>query len=139
MPTLSLKHDTVSMLKFTRYLGLCFVFIYFFVGGIFHFTATDFFVNIMPPYLPYHREIVYLTGVMEIAGALSILLPAMQRLGGVFLFALTIAVTPANVHMWLNPHLFPEVEPVFLSVRLVLQVLLLAIIWFSTHPPRKPV
>jgi uncharacterized membrane protein len=35
--------------------------------------------------------------------------------------------------MWLNPQLFPDVPEVFLSVRLVIQLLLLALIWWSTR------
>jgi len=35
------------------------VFMWFFCGGIGHFVSSEFFVNIMPPYLPYHLEIVY--------------------------------------------------------------------------------
>ena len=52
------------------------------------------------------------------------------------LFLLTLAVTPANVHMWLHPELFPDVSEAFLSIRLVVQVLLLACIWWSTRTPR---
>ena len=125
------------MFKFARYLGLFVVFAFYMVGGVTHFTATDNFVNIMPPYIPFHLEIVYVTGVMEIAGALGLLLVATRYWAGNFLFVFTIAVTPANVHMWLHPELFPDIDPTFLSIRLVLQVALLAIIWYSTRIPRE--
>jgi hypothetical protein len=36
--------------------------------------------------------------------------------------------------MWLHPELFPDVSEAFLSGRLVVQVLLLALIWWSTRP-----
>lgn len=121
------------MKKIARYVGLFLIFTFFMVGGIGHFTSTDLFVSIMPPYLPLHLEIVYLTGVMEIGAALCLLIGRLRYWTGNFLLAFTVAVTPANVHMWLNPELFPDVEPVLLSIRLVLQVVLLAIIWFSTR------
>ncbi len=89
----------------------------------------------MPPYIPWHRELVYATGVLEIVGALALWLPAWRRAAGLGLIALTLCVTPANVHMWLNPQLFPDVPPVLLSVRLLVQVALLACIWWSTRPP----
>jgi uncharacterized membrane protein len=119
--------------KVARYIGLFIVFTFFLVGGISHFTATDMFVSIMPPYLPLHLETVYLTGVLEIAAALALLFERFRFWTGIFLLIFTLAVTPANIHMWQNPHLFPEIDPTFLSVRLVLQVVLLAIIWFSTQ------
>ena len=34
--------------------------------GIKHFTNVGWFMNIMPPYLPHHKELVYLSGVFEI-------------------------------------------------------------------------
>lgn len=126
------------MTKYARYLGLFIVFTFFMGGGITHFTAPEFFVNIMPPYLPYHLEIVYISGVFEILGALAILHVATRQLAGIGLVLLTLAVTPANVHMWLHPELFPEIEPVLLTIRLVVQVFLLAIIWFSTRVSAPP-
>ena len=92
------------------------VFMWFFGGGVGHFVISDFFVNIMPPYLPYHLEIVYISGVFEILGALGILLYATRQWAGNGLFLLTLAVTPANIHMWMHPELFPEVPEAFLSV-----------------------
>ena len=121
------------MKKVARYIGLFIVFAFFLVGGISHFTSADMFVSIMPPYLPLHLEIVYLTGVMEIAAALALLIERFRFWTGNFLMVFTLAVTPANVHMWQNPDLFPDIDPSFLSIRLVLQVVLLAIIWFSTR------
>ncbi len=124
------------MKNVARYLGLGVVFVWFMFGGITHFTNPDFFFAIMPPYLPWHLEIVYLRGVLEVLFAAMLLLPATRQLAGNLLIALTLAVTPANIHMWLHPELFPEVEPVFLTVRLVIQVLLLALIWWSTRNAR---
>ena len=115
-------------------LGMGFVFIWFMAGGIGHFVATDFFVGIMPPYIPLHREAVYISGLLEILGALGLLIPQYRLWAGRGLFLLTLCVTPANVHMWLNPHLFPDVPPLFLDLRLIVQVLLLACIWWSTRP-----
>ncbi|MFK7913806.1 MAG: hypothetical protein AB8B93_07815 [Pseudomonadales bacterium] len=121
------------MLKVLRYLGLAIVFVWFMFGGITHFTNPDFFVAIMPPYLPWHLEIVYLSGALEVLFAAMLLLPATRQLAGNLLIALTIAVTPANIHMWMHPELFPEVEPPLLTVRLVIQVILLLVIWWSTR------
>ncbi len=118
-------------------LGLAFVFLWFMAGGIAHFTHTGFFMSIMPPYIGYHREIVYVSGVFEILGAIGILLPALRQWAGNGLLLLVLCVSPANIHMWLNPQLFPDVSPVFLSARLVVQVLLLVLIWWCTRMPRR--
>jgi uncharacterized membrane protein len=123
------------MLKVLRWVGLAVVFLWFFAGGISHFTNTEFFLAIMPPWVPFHLAAVYVSGALEILFAVGILLPATRGWCGWLLIALVIAVTPANVHMWLNPELFPDVSETALTVRLVIQVLLLALIWWSTRPP----
>ncbi|MBQ75349.1 MAG: hypothetical protein CMQ20_10065 [Gammaproteobacteria bacterium] len=116
-----------------RYSGLGVVFIWFMGGGIGHFIQTDFFVSIVPPWVPFPLMAVYVSGVFEIFLALAILSPKLRSLAGWGLIALTLAVTPANIHMWLNPGLFPDVTPTMLSIRLVLQVVLLFTIWWSTR------
>ncbi len=124
------------MKKAASYLGLGIAFTWFMFGGIGHFTNPDFFVAIMPPYLPWHLEIVYVSGVLEVLFAGMLLPPSTRQLAGNLLILLTLAVTPANVHMWMNPDLFPEVGPLFLSLRLVVQVILLFVIWWSTRDVR---
>lgn len=114
-------------------LGLAIVFVWFMGGGVTHFTNPAFFVSIMPPYIGYHLELVYISGVFEIMGAIGILIPRLRQWAGNGLILLVICVTPANVHMWMNPELFPDVPELFLSVRLVVQVLLIALIWWSTR------
>jgi len=120
-----------------RKLGLGIVFCWFFFGGIGHFVATDFFTSIVPPYVPSPRTMVYVSGVFEILGALGILIAATRFWAGVGLFLLTICVTPANVHMWMHPEQFEGFSPTMLTLRLVIQVLLLACILWSTQPPKR--
>jgi len=120
-----------------RKLGLGIVFCWFFFGGIGHFVATDFFTSIVPPYVPSPRTVVYVSGVFEILGALGILIAATRFWAGIGLFLLTICVTPANVHMWMHPEQFEGFSPTMLTLRLVIQVLLLACILWSTQPPKR--
>jgi uncharacterized membrane protein len=120
-------------------MGLAFVFLWFMIGGIAHFTKTDFFVAIMPPYIGWHREIVYISGVFEILGALGILVPALRQWAGNGLLLLVVCVSPANIHMWLHPELFPDVPALFLSIRLLMQVALLVLIWWCTRTPARAI
>lgn len=118
-------------------IALAFVFIWFFAGGIGHFVATAFFLKIVPPQLPYQIELVYISGFFELLGAFGLLHLKSRRAAGIGLIALTIAVTPANIYMWLNPQLFPRVPEILLALRLVLQVVLVAMIWWATLPPMQ--
>lgn len=114
-------------------LGLAFVFLWFGLGGIAHFTFTRIEERIVPPYLPWHHAIVLITGVLELLGALGLLFEGTRRAAGFGLFALTIAVTPANVYMLQRPELF-GIPYWILIARLPVQAALLALIlWVSTQ------
>lgn len=126
-------------LSWLRYPALGIVFFWFMLGGIAHFTSTAFFVSIMPPYVPFHRPVVYVTGVLEIVLAIAILIPITRERAGLLLVLLTIAVTPANVHMWLHPERYPGSTETALTLRLLFQVVLVGLIWWSTRrPPARP-
>lgn len=105
-----------------------FVVLWFLIGGIGHFVATDFFVRITPAWVPYPREVVWFSGVLELAGAMGLILPRLRVWAAWGLLLLTLAVSPANVAMALNPEAFPEFPAVLLYLRLLLQLFLLACI-----------
>ena len=117
-----------------RTIGLSIVFLWFFGGGVGHFVFDDFFIRIVPPYIPDAAMAVYVSGVFEILLAIGVLIPTTRRWAGYGLILLTLAVTPATVHMWLHPEQFPEMPYWALSLRLVIQILLLICIWWSTKP-----
>src|SRR4051812_16688715 len=94
-------------------LGVLFV-----LAGVNHFRKPDFYVNIMPPYLPWHLELVYLSGVIEVVLGMLLLIPRCTPLAAWGLIALLIAVFPANVHMALNTSLYPTLSPILLWLRL---------------------
>jgi|TARA_B110000438_G_C15691653_1_gene597041 uncharacterized membrane protein len=120
-----------------KIVGMAFVFLWFMGGGVMHFISPEFFLAIMPPSLPYHEAAVAISGVFEIIGAVGLLFQRTRRMAGIGLFVLTLAVSPANIYMSLNPELFPDVSDLALTLRLVIQVLLLACIWWSTAADTK--
>jgi len=115
-----------------RNIGIGVVFVWFMVGGIGHFTSAEFFLAIMPPWVPAPLAAVYVSGFFEIALAVGILLPQFRAWSGIGLVLLTLAVTPANVYMWQNPEKFPDISESLLLIRLFVQVLLLLLIWWAT-------
>jgi uncharacterized membrane protein len=119
-----------------RRAGIVFVFLWFLIGGIAHFAFTEIEMRIVPPWIPWPRAVVLITGVLELAGAAGLLWQPTRRLAGWGLFALTLAVTPANIQMLLQADQFP-VPYWALVLRLPLQVVLLALIWWSTAPVRS--
>ncbi|MBO9479606.1 DoxX family protein [Shimia sp. R11_0] len=112
------------------------VFLWFMAGGVTHFTAPDFYLHITPPWVPWPLAVIYISGVFEIAGAIGILLAPLRQLAGNGLILLTLAVTPANIYMSMNPELFSEASEAQLTLRLGAQVLLLMCIYWSTRGKR---
>ena len=115
--------------------ALVFIFLWFFLGGIAHFVFTEAEMRIVPPYIPWPRGAVLLSGVAELLGAVGLLWPPTRRAAAWGLFALTLAVTPAHIYMLQQPALFPSVPYWALVLRLPLQVALLALIaWIALRP-----
>lgn len=108
--------------------------------GVLHFTHADLFVAIMPPYLPWHLELVWISGVFEALGGVGLLVPATRRLAGWGLLALLVAVFPANVHMAINEVYLPvdwlEQSRTGLWLRLPFQLVFAAGVWFAMGPVR---
>ena len=106
-------------------------------AGANHFVSTQFYVGIMPPYVPWHVELVYISGVCEIVLGLALLVRRFERLAAWGMIALIVAVTPANLHMALHPELFPQFSVTGLWVRMALQLVLIAWAYWYTRPDQS--
>lgn len=73
--------------------------IFYTIVGIKHFIEPDYFLSIIPPYLPFHLELVYISGFFEILFGLMILFPKYRYYGSIGLILLLIAVFPANIYL----------------------------------------
>ena len=73
--------------------------IFYIIVGIKHFIDPNFFLAIVPPYLPYHLELVYISGVFEVLFGVMILLPKYRYIGSIGLILLLIGVFPANIYL----------------------------------------
>jgi uncharacterized membrane protein len=112
----------------------------FLFTGAAHFYATETFVQSIPDVLPLRREAVYLSGLAEFAGAMGLLIPRFQRLAGMGLALMLLAVFPANINVAvtnLQLPLFPT-DPVAQWVRLVLQPPLIAFVLWASQPAPVP-
>ena len=101
----------------------------FVLTGALHFAKPEPFMKIMPRWLPAHRELVYASGVAEIAGGVGMMHPRTRRWASRWLIATLIGVFPANVNMALHPERFAQSTPggaATLIARLPLQLVLIA-------------
>ena len=103
-------------------------------AGRAHFTSTDFYLKIMPPYLPWHLELVYLSGAIEIALGVGLLIPATRVAAAWGVIALLIAVFPANVYHLTSGGAGTGFPRWALWARLPFQAVLIAWAYWHTRP-----
>src|SRR5262245_10357707 len=102
---------------------------FFLFAGIMHFVKPRFYEAIMPPYLPRHRELVYASGVAEMAGGLALMHPSTRRAGSLISIATLLAIWPANIQMAIDAEKYEDKVPggrAALYGRLPIQLLLAA-------------
>jgi uncharacterized membrane protein len=66
--------------------------------GTANFYKTQEIAMMLPDYLSYKSEIIHMTGVLELLGAIGILIPRVRRLAGICLILMFVGFLPANVH-----------------------------------------
>ncbi|WP_410767495.1 hypothetical protein [Haloferax sp. DFSO60] len=111
------------------------------VAGMAHFIAPKMFERIVPPTFPRKRDLVYLSGVAEIALGLGVMIPRTRRFSAWGLIGLLVAVFPANVYM-ATEKIVPDAVPeslrehadLALWARLPLQAVLILWAWWYTQP-----
>jgi uncharacterized membrane protein len=103
--------------------------LFYLLAGTMHFVKPRAYAAIVPDALPRKREIVYASGVAELAGAAGVLHPRTRRLAGWWLITTMLAVFPANVNMAVGAERFERIPEPLLWARLPLQAVVIAWIW----------
>ncbi len=99
--------------------------LFFVCTGAMHFIKPATFVAVTPKFLPKRKEMVYLSGLLEILGGLGLLVPFTRRFAAKGLIALLYGVLPANINMAVNKIDFGFIPSWLLWARLPLQFLLI--------------
>lgn len=102
------------------------------VTGISHFTNTDAMIAMMPDFLPAKREIVYFTGICELAAVVGLLWDKTARLASILLIVFFLLVLPANIAGSLKSVNFGGMEygPWYLLFRVPLQIFFIFWVWY---------
>lgn len=111
--------------------------------GIAHFTSTDLMVEIMPDAIPLKREMVYFTGLCELAAAVGLIWNKTSRLASILLIVFFLLVLPANIAGSLKEVPLGGMEngALYLLFRIPLQILFIVWVWYfglklnSAAPP----
>lgn len=113
----------------------------FALAVMFLFTASAHFnsmkedlIRMMPKAVPYPKQVVFLTGILEVLGAIGLVIPQLQRAAGIGLILFLIAVFPANVHAARTEVTLRGKPATPLWLRLPMQLVYIGLVWWSTQP-----
>jgi uncharacterized membrane protein len=126
----------------TQAAGVIGLSVLFFFTGSGHFLQTEAMAQMLPPWVPAPVALVYLTGVLEFAIAIALILPDTRRQAGWMAAAVLVLFFPANIYAAMNhvPMGGHAWGPVYLLVRAPLQLaILLWVYWFTIRRPRGAV
>ena len=112
--------------------GLSLFFIFTAIG---HFIRTEEMAAMVPPSIPYRIELIYLTGVFELLGAIGAWIPRLTRLTGFLLTLMLIGLLPANIYSAINRVDFGGhgAGPAYLLVRVPFQLFVIWWTYFATE------
>ena len=102
------------------------------VTGISHFTNTAEMIEIMPDFVPAKREVVYLTGVIELLAVIGLLLDRTAWITSILLIIFFLCVLPANIAGSLKSVQYGGMEygPWYLLFRVPLQIFFIWWVWY---------
>ena len=119
-------------MQFLKNISLYLMALLYIAAGISHFLMPGYYLDIMPPYLPWHLKLIYFSGVCEILFGILLIPITTRRISAWLIIALLIAVFPANIQMTINyanehnPDLWISI------VRLPVQIFLVWWAWVFT-------
>lgn len=102
-----------------------------------HFAFTKGMAMMLPDFIPYKMETVYLTGIIEIAAAIGLLISSLSKISAWLLIAFFILILPANIyaaikHVDYQKETFEGNGLNYLWFRVPLQILFIFWVYFSS-------
>ena len=122
------------------YLFFLFLMVLFYLfGGVMHFISPEFYLQLMPAWMPSHFALIYLSGVAEILLALGLIFNSTRKISAWLIIAMLI-VFFIFIHVPQAIDFYQISHPYFWAtlVRLPLQFLLIWWAWVYTKPAPKP-
>ena len=118
--------------KNIRLFSIIIMSIFYVSVGVNHFTIPEWFLQIVPPRLPYKLELVYISGFLEIILGVMLLIPATRFYAAWGLILLLIAVYPANIYLAQTNGAAMNTTPFVAWGRLPFQFVFIALAYWHT-------
>lgn len=63
-----------------------------------HLIYTKGMVLMLPDFIPLKKEVIYVTGLLEVMGAVGLFIPSLSRVTGILLIVFFILILPTNIY-----------------------------------------
>jgi uncharacterized membrane protein len=102
-----------------------------------HFKFTAGMAMMLPDFVPLREKIVWLTGIIEIAAAIGLLIPRLRMVTALLLILFFILILPANIYSSMHKVNFQEAAfngqgLTYLWFRIPLQISFMLWVYFSS-------
>ena len=110
--------------------------VFFVVAGINHFRDPEFYLPMMPPYIPAHRFMIAFSGISEIVAAILLAVPRTSRAGAWFIIAHLVIFFTVHIYMLQETNgEFEGIPTMGLVIRIVMQFIFMGWAWLYTRSP----
>ncbi|MFC3560446.1 DoxX family protein [Pedobacter jamesrossensis] len=109
--------------------------LFYVLAGFNHFVSTEGYYAIMPEWLPSHKFLIYLSGILEIAFGIMLLFSRSRKLAAWLIILMLLAFMPAHIYMIQKaPFMLKSIEitPLIAWVRIPFQALFIWLAWIYT-------
>lgn len=72
--------------------------VFYFIAGVNHFVHPEFYLPLIPSYLPSPEWINWMSGALEIVLALGVIIPKFRKTSAILIIVLLIAFIPSHVY-----------------------------------------
>ena len=120
------------MLPMIKILSIYIMGIFYITVGIKHFQDPGWFVQIIPPILPYKYALVYISGLFEVLLGVLLMIPKFQSTAAKGLIILLICVYPANIYLAQTNGAALSISPLIARGRLPFQFIFIGLAYWHT-------
>ena len=120
------------MLPMIKILSIYIMGVFYIIVGIKHFQDPGWFVQIIPPILPYKYALVYISGLFEVRHGVLLMIPKFQSTAAKGLIILLICVYPANIYLAQTNGAALGISPLIAWGRLPFQFVFIGLAYWHT-------
>ena len=128
----NMARSILKILAILKPLSIYVMGLFYAIVGYKHFQDPEWFIQIVPPILPFKLTLVYISGLFEILLGILLMVPAFQSIAARGLIILLICVYPANIYLALTNGAAMNISPEIAWGRLPFQFVFLGLAYWHS-------